>query len=76
MLKSLVSLARARHWSMFLEATSTRSRDLFSSVGFQVVEELNLGKGVVNEHGMKQSDGCGVSVWFAVLPSSVAITLI
>ncbi|KAI5360414.1 hypothetical protein Slin15195_G083380 [Septoria linicola] len=65
MLSSLVRLADARGWSMFLEATSEQSRDLFQSLGFRVVHEMNLGRGIVDGDGYPQRDGSGVSVWFA-----------
>jgi GNAT superfamily N-acetyltransferase len=47
----------------WLEATTARSRDLYLRLGFEVVDEILLGKGDVGADGMAEKDGGGVPVW-------------
>ncbi|KAJ7454735.1 hypothetical protein FB451DRAFT_1279135 [Mycena latifolia] len=52
-----------------LEATTTHSRDVYARLGFEVIESLTLGKGDVNQHGLKVKDKVaagGFTVWIMI----------
>jgi ribosomal protein S18 acetylase RimI-like enzyme len=57
---------------IWLEATTAKSRDIYAKLGFEVVEEIVLGKGRVGSDGLvvkvskKEGDleqSVGVSIW-------------
>ncbi|KAF7514604.1 hypothetical protein G7054_g15169 [Neopestalotiopsis clavispora] len=48
---------------IWLEATTAASRDLYAKHGFEIVEEINLGKGDVNAKGRAEPGGEGVTIW-------------
>lgn len=48
---------------IWLEATTPRSRDIYSRLGFQVVDEIVLGKGKAGADGKACKGGEGVPVW-------------
>lgn len=50
---------------MYIEATTVVSRNLYLKHGFSLDEDaiLILGKGQVNENGLPQEGGSGVSIW-------------
>ena len=48
---------------IWLEATTPRSRDVYLKLGFEVVEEIVLGKGKAGEDGRAKKGGEGVKVW-------------
>lgn len=48
---------------IWLEATTARSRDLYARLGFQVVDEILLGKGEVGADGLSEKGGAGVPIW-------------
>jgi GNAT superfamily N-acetyltransferase len=50
-------------WPMWLEATTSQSRDMYARIGFKIVEELRLGKGTHAENGAELTGGPGVPVW-------------
>ena len=52
---------------VWLEATTAKSRDIYLKLGFEVVEEIVLGKGRVGGDGLvvkgKGEEAMGVRVW-------------
>lgn len=48
---------------IWLEATTARSRDLYARLGFEVVDDVVLGKGKVGPDGKAREGGEGVPVW-------------
>ena len=48
---------------IWLEATTSRSRDLYARLGFEVVGEILLGKGKAGADGRAEAGGAGVPVW-------------
>ncbi|RDW92748.1 uncharacterized protein DSM5745_00070 [Aspergillus mulundensis] len=51
---------------IWLEATTAYSRDLYLTLGFEVVEEITLGEGKVNRDGFLDKEGQGVTMWAMV----------
>ncbi|KAJ7638129.1 hypothetical protein B0H17DRAFT_1216835 [Mycena rosella] len=52
-----------------LEATTTHSRDVYARLGFEVIQSLTLGKGDVNQYGLKVKDrdaASGFTVWIMI----------
>ena len=59
-------LATAADLPIWLEATTAKSRDIYLKVGFEVVQEIVLGKGRVGSDGLVVTAGdeaVGVGVW-------------
>ncbi|KAK5228328.1 hypothetical protein LTR47_000346 [Exophiala xenobiotica] len=54
--------ARAEKVPVWLEATNEHARDVYAHLGFTVVEEFRIGKGVVNSEGWVQENGEGEGV--------------
>jgi len=48
---------------LWLEATSEHSKNVYEALGFQVVEELKIGKGRCDKKGNLVDGGEGVSMW-------------
>jgi ribosomal protein S18 acetylase RimI-like enzyme len=48
---------------IWLEATTSRSRDLYARLGFEVVGKILLGKGKVGADAKAEVGGIGVPVW-------------
>ena len=48
---------------VWLEATTPHSRDIYGRQGFQIVQEMRLGKGTHAESGRKEKGGNGVPLW-------------
>ncbi len=48
---------------IWLEATTPKSRDIYSRLGFEIVGEVRLGKGTHAESGDKVDGGPGVPLW-------------
>ena len=48
---------------IWLEATTAKSRDVYLRCGFELVQEMCLGKGTHAASGAKQEGGPGVPVW-------------
>lgn len=55
--------ARSDGRPLWLEATTAKSRDLYSKHGFITVGEVVLGKGEVNPKGLTEKGGQGVTIW-------------
>lgn len=66
-LSRVINLATSQHLGLYLEATSMHSRLMFESLGFRVVQEINVGAGIVDEQGIPDRSGLGVTLWIAVL---------
>ena len=58
-------LATKANLPVWLEATTAKSRDIYLKLGFEVVEEIVLGKGKVGSDGLltKGDEAVGVRVW-------------
>lgn len=48
---------------IWLEATTSHSRDIYARLGFQVVDEIVLGKGRAGPDGRTSKGGTGVPIW-------------
>jgi len=55
--------ARGDGRPLWLEATTPLSRDLYAKQGFEIVGEVNLGRGVVGGDGVRKVGGEGITVW-------------
>ncbi|KAI5865995.1 hypothetical protein GGS23DRAFT_363707 [Durotheca rogersii] len=55
--------ARSDGRPLWIEATTVKARDLYAKHGFEVVTEVNLGKGQVGPDGLVKKGGEGVAVW-------------
>jgi hypothetical protein len=51
----------------WLEATNTHARDVYAHFGFQVVEEVIIGKGIAAKNGNLEVDGEGVVLYGMIL---------
>lgn len=58
--------AQAENLPIWLEATTTSSRNLYLSMGFSEVEEIILGKGKVAADATLKPDGSGVPLYAMV----------
>jgi len=56
-------MAREKGWPVVLESTSPRSRDVYTHLGFQMLEEIVVGKGKVDGEGRGREGGEGVKLW-------------
>jgi hypothetical protein len=59
--------ARAEKVPVWLEATNEHAKDVYAHLGFMVVEEFRIGKGVVNSEGWVQENGEGVLIYAMIL---------
>ncbi|CAI6094864.1 unnamed protein product, partial [Clonostachys chloroleuca] len=57
LLAHLQNRAREGKHPIWLEATTDPSRELYLKLGFEVVGDINLGKGVVGKDGLPKDDG-------------------
>ena len=57
------TLAAAAGHPIWLEATTAYSRDIYVRLGFQIIDEIVLGKGQVAPDGTTSEGGEGVKVW-------------
>lgn len=64
--KPMLAMAKERGWLACLEATSAGARDVYKHYGFDVIEEIKVGKGEVDSRGHKVEGGEGVSMWAMV----------
>lgn len=51
------------HLPSWLEATSEASRDIYARWGFEVIGELVMGRGEVDEKGNPRKGGSGVTMY-------------
>lgn len=56
-------MAQEKGWPVVLEATSARSRDVYRHLGFDVLEEVTVGKGRVDAEGRGKEGGEGCVLW-------------
>ncbi|CAH0027814.1 unnamed protein product [Clonostachys rhizophaga] len=63
LLAHLQDRAREGKHPIWLEATTDASRELYLKLGFEVVGDINLGKGVVGDDGLPKDDGEGITIW-------------
>lgn len=66
LIKNLKERAAKEALPIWLEATTEKSMSLYSRLGFEIVERMVLGKGVVGPDGMRKDGGNGVPVWAMV----------
>ncbi|KAL4805117.1 hypothetical protein BDV18DRAFT_161514 [Aspergillus unguis] len=68
--RALIENVRETAWCaevpVWLEATTEYSRDLYQSLGFELVEEITIGKGQAASDGTMQVGGLGVRLWAMV----------
>jgi hypothetical protein len=63
LIRPVLAMAKEKGWPVVLEATSPRSRDVYAYLGFEVLEEMRVGKGKVDAEGWGCADGEGVLIW-------------
>lgn len=63
MIKNFQATAAAEKLPLWLEATTAHSRNLYAKLGFEVVEEMFVGKGFCSPDGLPLAGGAGVSIW-------------
>ncbi|KAL3419066.1 putative n-acetyltransferase [Phlyctema vagabunda] len=54
---------------LWLEATTSYSRDLYARLGFKLIDEVVLGKGSASPDGLQMKGGEGVRLWAMVWES-------
>jgi hypothetical protein len=57
------SVARAANAPIWLEATTLKSCKIYAKLGFEIVEEIVLGKGISAADGTTSKGGEGVKIW-------------
>ncbi|MCJ1398885.1 hypothetical protein MMC11_002086 [Xylographa trunciseda] len=57
------SIATREGIPIWLESTTSHSMGIYSHLGFEIVEEIFLGKGKAAPDGTKMEKGDGVSFW-------------
>ena len=62
-MRSFQARATTDNLPIWLEATTVESRDLYAKLGFNVIEEMVLGKGKAGLDGSERRGGEGVSIW-------------
>lgn len=65
-IKPMLAMAKERGWLACLEATNEHARDVYKHFGFEVIEEVHVGKGEVDSRGHRVEGGEGVSMWAMV----------
>lgn len=68
---AIMRMAASQGWPLHLEATSSHSCGVFTSMGFRVAEEVKVGVGRVDENGFTAKGGNGVSLWMTVFDREV-----
>ena len=63
LVRELQDIAKKDDCSLWLEATTAYSRDIYARLGFEMIEEIVLGQGQVGEDGLRKKGGEGVRVW-------------
>ncbi|KAI4655252.1 uncharacterized protein J4E79_008318 [Alternaria viburni] len=63
LIRPVLDMAREKGWPVVLESTSPRSRDVYTHLGFQLLEEIVVGKGKVDGEGRGLEGGEGVKLW-------------
>lgn len=58
-----IEKARQQGVPLWLEAISEHARDVYTHLGFRVVETVVIGAGTINEHGWVEDGGPGVKCW-------------
>jgi hypothetical protein len=66
MIKQYQARAASDGLPIWLEATTPYSMNLYSRLGFTVVEEMVLGKGIASPDGTEYKGGEGLKVWAMV----------
>jgi hypothetical protein len=66
LIRPVLALANKSGWPVCLEATSPRSRDVYAHLGFEVLEEMVLGRGKVDADGRGKDGGEGIKIWAMV----------
>ncbi|KAI9373494.1 hypothetical protein BJX61DRAFT_533073 [Aspergillus egyptiacus] len=68
--RALIECYQNTAWGLerpiWLEATTAHSRDIYLSMGFEIVEAITLGEGIVAENGTREHGGPGVTMWAMV----------
>lgn len=67
-IRPMIRIARENNWTIALEATSEKSRDIYKHLGFDLVKELTIGIGKVDSEGRQKEGGEGVRLWGMMTP--------
>lgn len=68
LLQNICSMAFKEGCSVYLEATSNKSREIYRTCGFQDVGAVRVGEGEVDEEGRSDASGVGVEIYVMFLP--------
>ena len=68
LLKNICSMAFKEGCSVYLEATSNKSREIYRACGFRDVGAVRIGEGKVDEEGRSDASGIGVEIYVMFLP--------
>lgn len=63
LMRDIQMRAQADNHPIWLEATTWESKALYLKHGFQTIEEINMGKGVVDSNGRAKTGGEGITIW-------------
>jgi len=63
LIKRYQAIATEKGTPIWLEATTSYSRDIYKKIGFEIVSEMVLGKGKAAPDGTSMVGGEGVKVW-------------
>lgn len=63
MLTTYLEKAREAGVPAWVEASGTRSRDIYTHVGFRLVEEIKVGIGKANGEGFREPGGPGIILY-------------
>ena len=66
LIRKLQQQAAVEGSPIWLEATTPKSQKIYAKLGFEIIEKIILGKGVVGPDGKKTKDGEGVPIWAMV----------
>lgn len=67
LLEPYLKQAQEANVPAWLEATNTHARDVYAHFGFQVVEEVIIGKGIAAKNGNLEAGGEGVVLYGMIL---------
>lgn len=63
LIEPVVTKAREEGVPVWLEAINEHARDVYAYFGFEIVEQITIGQGVIDSDGWIHPEGNGVYVW-------------
>ena len=62
-IRPMLQVAKEKKWPVVLEATTAKSRDVYRHLGFEILEEITVGKGKIDREGRPKEGGEGCLLW-------------